>query len=127
MTFIKLKVIGQVKKDHSVEELIEGGSGGDVKGLLKKVTVTGSTKFVGEITEDGNLVSTSNNSNTNYNLTIPKAPRDYVVPPLKYDEPVFDQVESPDDWDSYFFQPTKFMKAKMYSGQFLPHRCKTYS
>lgn len=96
--------------DTFVEDSIVADVEGDRKGILK-VTATGTTDFIGEI---GQSVS-----NVRGNITLPKPPDDYVVPPLRNDEKPFDQVDNPGEWDRYYFQP-KRSKSNNYEGHFLP-------
>ena len=100
------------EKDDGLEDAIVPDKDGDVKGMLK-VTATGTTNFIGEIGENGS------NLNLISNITLPKPPDDFVVPPLRSDEPAFNVVDNPGDWDRYYFQP-KRTKSNKYAGHFLP-------
>jgi hypothetical protein len=103
--------------DYSVDQAMLPEKEGKFKGLLK-VTATGSTEFIGEMGLDGshNLLD----SNGNIMIHLPKPPTDFVVPsPSCADEPSFENVDNPGNWDRFYFQP-KRNKSKKYVGHFLP-------
>lgn len=98
--------------DVSVEESIIPEKEGMLKALLK-VTAAGTTEFIGMIGEDGANLAIHGN------ISLPKPPPDYVVPPLKANEPPFHEVDNPGGWDRYYFQP-KRNKSGNYCGHYLP-------
>ncbi len=80
----------------SVEQAVVPEKEGKVKGLLK-ITATGTTEFIGEIGLDGS----HNIDSINGNINLPKPPSDFVVPPPRADEPLFENVDNPGNWDRF--------------------------
>jgi len=100
--------------DSSVEQAVIPEKEGEVKGLLK-ITSAGTTEFIGEMGLDGS----HNLESINGNINIPKPPTDFVPPSPRSDEPLFENVDNPGNWDRFYFQP-KQNKSKKYAGHFLP-------
>ena len=107
-------IFEQNDTDSSVEQAVVPEKEGKVKGLLK-ITATGTTEFIGEMGLDGS----HNVHSINGNINLTKPPTDFVVPPPRADEPLFENVDNLRNWDRFYFQP-KQNKSKKYAGRFLP-------
>ncbi len=65
------------------------------------------------------LDGSHNLESINGNINITKPPTDFVPPSPRSDEPSFENVDNPGNWDRFYFQ-TKQNKTKKYAGHFLP-------
>lgn len=85
-----------------------------------KVTSTGMTEVIGEMRE-GRLVNSSNGGNSEYNITLPKPPPDFIPPIPQTGKPscLFTDVDNPGEWNQYIFT-AKRNKSNKYVGHSLP-------
>ena len=119
--------------NHSTEEIPEyecvEPEDKDRKGLttgIARLTATGGTAVIGEVSLDGSSNPNSTSTSPYSNIKIPSAPNDWKVPTVQTakGEPDFDSVDNPGEWPRYCYRPV-FVKGGKDAGKYKHHQLPT--